>query len=122
MTDRSQPAPTINDPSATDAGSPLARARKFGFSLWAGSQTLLLEEMLFAGNEMLQRAMAETTIFNEFVSKLAKAHSVRDVGAMVQECTRHQMDFIRRDTERLLDHGGRMIDNSSKLLEVWRQN
>ncbi len=41
---------------------------------------------------------------------------------MYQECARHQLDFIRRDTERLLKHSDRMIDNTSKLVETWRQN
>ena len=61
-------------------------------------------------------------IFNEFASKLAEAHSVKDLGTMYQECTKHQLDFIRRDTERLLKHTERVIDNTSKLVETWRQN
>jgi hypothetical protein len=30
---------------------------------------VLLDEMMFAGNELLERAIAETRIFNEFISK-----------------------------------------------------
>jgi hypothetical protein len=41
---------------------------------------------------------------------------------MYQECTRHQLDFIRRDTERLLKHSERVIDNTTRLVETWRQN
>jgi hypothetical protein len=77
---------------------------------------------MFAGTEFLDRAMTETQLFNEFLSKMAEAHSVRDLGAMYRECSRHQVDFIRRDTERLLKHSERVIDNTSKLIETWRQN
>ena len=75
--------------------------------LLAGTANALFDEMLVVGNEIVDRAVAETTIFNEFLSKLAEAHSVRDLGTMYQECTRHQLDFIRRDPERLLKHSQR---------------
>ena len=87
-----------------------------------GAQNVLLDEMIFAGNEWLERAIAETRIFNEFVSKLAEARSVKDLGKMYQKCTKHQLDFIRRYTERILKRSDRMIDNTSKLVETWRQN
>jgi hypothetical protein len=77
---------------------------------------------LFAGTEFLDRAITETHLFNEFLSKMAEAHSVRDISAMYQECSRHQVEFIRRDTERLLKHSERAIDNTSKLIESWRQD
>lgn len=41
---------------------------------------------------------------------------------MYQERTRHQLDFIRRDTERLLKHSERVIDTTAKLVVTWRQN
>ena len=60
MTDSSQQSSTINEPLATDAESQLAKANKYGFSLWAGSQKVLLDEMMFAGNEVVERAIEET--------------------------------------------------------------
>ncbi|MCA1456051.1 hypothetical protein I6F35_23065 [Bradyrhizobium sp. BRP22] len=109
-------------PLATDAISGFTKANKYAFSLLEGTGNALFDEMLFVGNEIVDRAVAETAIFNEFLSKLAEAHSVRDLGAMYQECTRHQLDFIRRDTERLLKHSQRVIDNTAKLVETWQQN
>ena len=120
MSDVSEQSSTTNEPLATDAGSQLTKANKYAFSLWAGSQNVLLDEMMFAGNEWLERATAEAKIFNEFISKLAEAQSVKDLGKMYQECTKHQLDFIRRDTERLLKHSDRMIDNTTKLVDTWR--
>jgi hypothetical protein len=122
MTDVSEQSSATNEPLATDAASQITKANKYAFSLWVGSQNVFLDEMMFAGNELLERAIAETRIFNEFVSKLAEAHSVKDLGTMYQECAKHQLDFIRRDTERLLKHSGRVIDNTSKLIETWRLN
>lgn len=120
MSDVSEQSSTTNEPLATDAGSQLTKANKYAFSLWAGSQNVLLDEMMFAGNEWLERATAEAKIFNEFISKLAEGHSVKDLGKMYQDCTKHQLDFIRRDTERLLKHSDRMIDNTTKLVDTWR--
>ena len=107
---------------ATDAGSQFIKANKYAFSLLTGTANTMFDEMLFVGNEFLDRAAAETKIYNEFMSKLAEAHSVKDIGTIYQECTRHQLDFISRDTERLLKHSQRVIDNTAKLVETWRQN
>jgi Tfp pilus assembly protein PilN len=122
MTELSDQSTATSEQLATDAASQLTKANRYAFSLLAGTRNVLLDEMLFAGNEVFDRAVAETRIFNEFLAKLAEAHSVRDFGTMYQECTRHQLDFIRRDTERLLKHSERVIDNTAKLVETWRQN
>jgi hypothetical protein len=122
MTEASEKSALANEPLATDAASQLIRANKYAFSLLAGTRNVLLDEMVFAGNEFLERFLEETRVFNECLSKLAEAHSVKDIGTMYQECTKHQLEFIRRDTDRLVKHSDRVIDNTSKLLETWRQN
>jgi len=122
MTDVSERNSATIEPLAIDAASQLTKANKYVVSLWTGSQNVLRDEMMFAGNELLERAIAETRIFNEFISKLAEAHSVKDLGQMYQECTKHQLEFILRDTERLLKHSERVVDNTSKLVETWRRN
>ena len=121
MTELSEQGAAANQ-LATDAGSQFTKASRYTFSLLTGTGNTLFDEMLFVGNEFLERAVAETKIYNEFVSKLAEAHSVKDIGTIYQECTRHQLDFISRDTERLLKHSQRVIDNTAKLVETWRQN
>jgi hypothetical protein len=72
--------------------------------------------MVFAGNEMLDRARTESHLFTEFVSKMAGAHSVKNIKTMYEECGQHQIDFVRRDSERLFKHGERMIETTSNLL------
>jgi hypothetical protein len=71
---------------------------------------------VFVSNEMLDRTQTETRLFSEFVSKIAEAHSVNNINTMWEECGRHQVDFIRRDSERLFKHSGRMIEKMSNLL------
>lgn len=118
----SEQSSAIIEPASVSLAPQLAKVNKYAFSLLNGASNVLLEEIFFAGNEFIERAFAETRIFNEFASRLAEAHSMKDLGKMYQECTRHQLDFIRRDAERLLKHSDRMIDSTSKLVEAWRMN
>lgn len=122
MTELADQGAATSEQLAADAASQFSKANRYAFSFLSGARNVLLDEMLFAGNEFLDRAVAETRIFDEFLHKIAEAHSVKDYGTMYQECTRHQLDFIRRDTERLLKHSERVIDNTTKLVETWRQN
>jgi len=98
----------VSAPGATAASK---RVMDFVF----GAQQAMLEEMVFISNEMLDRARTEIHLFSELASKLAGAHSVKNIKAMCEECSQHQIDFIRRDSERLFKHGERMIETSSKL-------
>lgn len=99
----------------------VALSNKHALEVLIGSQQIVLEEILFASNEALDRARTETHLLAEFVSKLAGAHSVRGFQAMVQECGQHQIDFVRRDCDRLFKHGQRLIDASVNLAgQRWR--
>ena len=82
-----------------------------------GAQRVLLDEWMVAGNEMFERARTETHLFNEFVSKLAGAHSTNDINAMWTECSQHQLDFLRRDADRLLRHGERIVQAMAQLTD-----
>jgi len=55
-------------------------------------------------------------LFSEFISKMAGSHSVKDLKTMLEECGQHQIDFVRRDSERVFKHGERMLEAASKLL------
>lgn len=122
MTELAEQAVATSEQLANDAASQMTKANKYALYCLADARNVWLDEMLFAGNEVLDRAITETKIFNEFLSKMAGAHSVKDIGSVYQECTRHQFDFIRRDAERLLRHSERVIDNTSKFVETLRQN
>jgi hypothetical protein len=98
-----------------ETGIDQANKRAAGFIF--GAQKLMLEELVFAGNEFLERAQTEMHLLSELASKLAGAHSVKDFGMMYQECTKHQIEFVRRDCDRLFRHGERMIDATAKLFK-----
>ena len=99
----------------------VALSNKHALELLIGSQQIMLEEILFASNEALDRARTETHLFAEFVSKLAGVHSVKGIQTMMQECGRHQVEFVRMDCDRLFKHGQRLIDASVNLVgQRWR--
>jgi hypothetical protein len=81
-----------------------------------GAQTMIFEELAFLGDEMLERTRTEMHLFNEFIMKMAGAHSVKDLRTMCLQCGEHQLDFFRRDAERLFKHSERMIATTSKLI------
>jgi hypothetical protein len=94
----------------------LAKASDRAMDVLFGAQRLALDELILAGTEMLERANAETHLFSEFVSKMAEAHSVRNIRSLYEECGKHQIDFIRRDAERIFKHGERTIERVAGLL------
>lgn len=114
MRDRS--AMDAIEPMAADAAAQFSKANKSAVEFTFGAQKLLLEEMVFAGNELLDRARTETHLLSEFISKMAGSHSVKDLRTMVRECSQHQIDFARRDGERLFKHGERMRETIANLL------
>ena len=106
----------VADRSATDVVGNPAPVDGRVMNVVFGAQRLMLDELVFVSNEMLDRMRTETHLFTEFASKLAEAHSVSNIRTMWEECGRHQIDFIRRDSERLFKHGERMIEKMSDLL------
>ena len=115
MTELSEARTEIFEQSAAEAAAKLTKANKHALDFMMGAQKLLLEEVVFAGNELLERSRSEMHLLSEFVSKMAGSHSVKDLKTMGEECARHQLDFVRRDCERLFKHGERMLETTSKL-------
>ncbi len=113
MTEASERGVAIGKQS--DSATPIANANRTALHFMMGVQTAILQEMLFAGYEMFDRARTETHLFAEFASKIAGAHSVGDIMTMWKECSRHQLEFMRRDCDRHLRHGELMIETASKL-------
>jgi hypothetical protein len=115
MGELSEQGAAIVEQATADAATQLTKANKRALDFMMGAQKVLLEEMVFAGNEMLERSRTEMHLFSEFISKMAGSHSVKDLKTMGEECARHQIDFVRRDCERLFKHGERMIETTSNL-------
>jgi hypothetical protein len=92
-----------------------AQANERAWHFIFGVQRAMLDEVVFAATELLDRSRTETHLFGEFVSKMAGSHSVRDIKMMCRECWQHQLDFLRRDSERVFRHGGRLLETTSVL-------
>ena len=107
--------PEVSKPM--EAETQMAKANQRAANFMFGAQKLMLEEIVFACNEMLDRTQTEMHLFSEFASKMAGAHSVRDTRVMYEECSTHQIEFIRRDCDRLFKHGERMIEAASNLFK-----
>jgi len=115
MTELSQPQVELVEQSVADAATRLTTVNKHALDFMIGAQKVLLEEMVFAGNELLERSRTEMHLLSEFVSKMAGSHSAKDIKTMGQECAQHQLDFVRRDSERVFKHGERMIEATANL-------
>ena len=86
-------------------------------ALVVGTQKLVLEELIFAGTAFVERVQTEVHLCSELVSKMAGAHSIKDIRSMYEECSKHQLDFIRRDCDRMFSHGERLIEAASSLFK-----
>ena len=115
MIELSEPKGTV-PMSATASTKPWDDANKSALHFMIGAQRMMLEEMAFAAYATLDRIRTETHLFGEFASKLGAAHSVQDWKAMGSECGQHQLEFVRREGDRMLRHGGRLIEATSDLL------
>jgi hypothetical protein len=117
-----EPGAAIIENSVANAVARLTKANKSVLNFMFGAQKAMFEEIAFVSSEMFDRTRTEMHLFSETASKVAGAHSVKDMKAMCEECGQHQIDFIRRDSERLFRQGERMIEATSKLFGRTPQN
>ncbi|MEP6841460.1 MAG: hypothetical protein ABJA75_25655 [Bradyrhizobium sp.] len=116
MTELSQQvAPGYSQP-AIQVEAEASKLNQNALEFMMGAQKLMFEECVFLGGEMMERTQSEMHLFTEFFAKMAGAHSVKDFKTMCQECGQHQLDFLRRDSERVFKHGERMIATTSQLI------
>ena len=116
MSELSARAASSSVPEITNAEAEATKLNQSALEFMLGAQKMMFEEMVFLGDQMLERTRTEMHLFTEFLAKMAAAHSVKDIRTMCQECGQHQLDFYRRDSERLFKHGERMIAASSNLI------
>jgi hypothetical protein len=110
-----EPGAAIIEESVANTVARLTKTNRSALDFMFGAQKALLDEMVFAGNEMFDRTRTEMHLFSEFVSKMAGS-SVKDLKTMGMECAQHQIDFIRRDSGRIFKHGERMIEATTNLI------
>ena len=117
-----EPGAAIIEDTVATAVARVTKANRTALEFMFGARKLWLDEIAFLSSEMLDRTRTEMHLFCEVSSKMAGAHSVRDMKAMGEECGQHQIDFLRRDSERLFRHGERVIEATSKLFANQMQN
>jgi len=116
MLERSEAvAGAVAEQALAEAQQRLPTANERAAAFVVGAQKLVLEELIFAGTAFVERLQSEIHLCSEFVSKAAGAHSVKDIGTMYEECSKHQLDFVRRDCDRMFRHGEQLIEASSNL-------
>ena len=121
MTELSQVRFEMIEQPVADATDKLAKSNQRAVDILVGAQRLVLDELIFAGNEMLNRATTEAHLAIEFCSKMAEAHSVKNVRTRWRECAEHQIDFLRRESERIFKHGERVNEKMALLFSTRRQ-
>ena len=120
MTELAESSAVNGQQALAEEEARLAAASRDGLQFIFGAQKLIASEIAFAADEMIERATTETHLLAEFISKLAGSHSVKDLRTMYTECAQHQLDFIRRDYDRLFKHGERVIEATSNLFNNHR--
>jgi hypothetical protein len=101
---------------ATDTATCRSDASRRMLHFVLGAQRIIFEEMVFTAEAMLERMRIETHLYGEFAAKLASSHSVQDWKAMGSECSQHQLEFARREYERVFRHGEQLIERASNWL------
>jgi len=97
--------------------TPMVRANQRAVGFVLGARKLMFDELQFASNELMERTQTEVHLLSELVSRMAAAHSVRDIRLMYEECSKHQIEFFRRDCDRLFKHAERTIEATSNLFK-----
>lgn len=110
-------AATAVEQATAETQAKIAKASERAAGFLFGAQKLMLEEFVFLSNEFLDRAKTEMHLFSELTSKMAGAHSVKDIRTMYEECGKHQLEFIRRDCDRVFKNGERVVEAASNLFK-----
>jgi hypothetical protein len=117
MSEFSEAGAATPEPAKTETAPQIAKANQRAANFIFGAQKLMLEEFVFVSNEIVERAQTEMHLFSEFASKMAGAHFVSDIRTMYEECSKHQIEFVRRDCNQLFRNGKRLIEATSSLFK-----
>jgi len=115
--ERSETASAVAEPVVVRAETPAAMANQRAASFVLGARKLMFDELQFTSNELMERTQTEVHLLSELMSRMAAAHSVSDIRLMYEECSKHQLEFFRRDCDRAFKHAERMIEATSDLFK-----
>ena len=93
----------------------MVKSGRYALDVTLGVQRVLLEEMAKSGNEVMQRLRAEMDIASEFIARLASAHSIREIATVCTDCSEHQAEAFRQDSQMLFRHSQRICEQAAKI-------
>jgi len=108
-----------NGPEAqhqNDVSSQLTEIANRGTKLALGAQRLMIYEIIQANQDALEQARSGIGITQEFISKIAQAHSVKDLATAFRDCGHEQMDRLHRSYEQSFAHGHEIFEASAGLV------
>lgn len=90
----------------------VAGAGQRGLELMLAAQQAMFEEMIHTRDDAIEHALVQARVSAELMSKIAGAHSMKDVVCVWRECSQHQMDVLVQDTERSMAHVRNWVERS----------
>ncbi|MBB5055271.1 hypothetical protein HNQ36_005282 [Afipia massiliensis] len=99
-----------------DVSSQLTEIAGRGTRFSLGAQRLALYEILRVSQDALDYARSGVNITQDCISRIAGAHSVKDIATAVRDCGHRQLDQLQEDYEHLIAHGHEVFDVSSGLV------
>ena len=99
-----------------DVSSQLTEIAGRGTRFSLGAQRLALHEILRVSQDALDYARSRVNITQDCISRIAGAHSVKDIATAVRDCGHRQLDQLQEDYEHLIAHGHEVVDASSGLV------
>ena len=111
MPEPSETVAATQEQATTVVETQIAKANQRAANFVFGAQKLMLEELVFVSNELVERAQTEMHLLSEFVSKMAGAHCVKDVEGNVRG-TRQAPDRVCSSRLRSAGQEWRAADRS----------
>lgn len=99
-----------------DVSSQLTEIANRGTKLALGAQKLIIYEVIQTSQDALEQARSGMGITQEFISRIALAHSVKDLATAFRDCGHEQMDRLHRSYERSFAHGHEIFEVSAGLV------
>ena len=99
-----------------DVSSQLTEIAGRGTRFALGAQRLALCEIIRASQDALDYASSGVKITQDCISRIAGAHSVKDIATAVRDCGHRQLDLLQEDYEHLIAHCHEVFEVSSGLV------
>ncbi|MBN8968828.1 MAG: hypothetical protein J0G95_10245 [Rhizobiales bacterium] len=110
-----QAIPETDEAPLPEETTPLADATERGLELMLAAQQAMFEEIVHTRDDAIEHAMVQARVSAELISKIAGAHSVKDVVNAWSECSQHQIDVLTQDSQRAMGHLRNLVECSFAL-------